>query len=285
MRVVSRRSPTLLNEMCRRIPDRGRHRGGEPLGREALRAQQTAPSSVLQAPLRAGQSRHPGQLIHIAVSCPAGMSYPRACWSHETTSPAGRPPAPAGVPGFGRAASAGQVRSGRRLRRRHPGSTPTGKHDDGCRGRCQAFLALAAGSPAARAPELRSAAKTLAQRAPRRGPGVHGGRHLSPLPRAGNGEFRGRRGGPARNHHRPRGRPAEQFRTGGKHTGSGGCGGRRRGDRHGAAWTLPCFTMPALGRQGRGRVRQSAAVRPGPAPVHPVPAGRRTLAGGGSHDG
>ena len=70
MRVVSRCSPTLLNEMCRRDPDRGMHRGGGPLGRNALRAQQTAPSSVLQAPPPAGQ------FVPGGGGCPHGRNLP-----------------------------------------------------------------------------------------------------------------------------------------------------------------------------------------------------------------
>ena len=77
MRVVSCCSPTLLNEMCRRNPDRGKHAKVNHWDGKRLRAQQTAPPSVLQAPVSGGQQAPCPGLFHIDLIRPAGPVFGR----------------------------------------------------------------------------------------------------------------------------------------------------------------------------------------------------------------
>ncbi|CAH0327891.1 hypothetical protein SRABI128_06566 [Microbacterium sp. Bi128] len=188
IRVVSCCSPAPLNEACRLRQSR--------ISRlTSVRAQQTAPPSVLQRPRPGGRFCHGsgagfggfggagGHLIHIAMAGDSARGAALTGWGHEApTWPAGRAPGgivPGHVPGTSPhhrrrrclrrcpCLRRRRRRYRRRLRRRPGCGFLRPGLPEGGAGPC-VCLELAAEPAAGGAPRLRSPGQAVAQRSPRR---------------------------------------------------------------------------------------------------------------------
>jgi len=124
-------------------------------------------------------------------------------------------------------------------------------------------LGVASLPQACRPAWLRASGQAVAERAPRSGSASSRRRRLGRRPRRRHRALRGRRGGSSGDHHRPRGRIAEQLWTSGQRTRRGRTFEQGPSHRSSENRPLPGITVPSLGSAEGGGLRQPARLRHG----------------------